>query len=118
MTEEGIKTWMTNLLKRFGGDYAVGQVEVEVVCDKEEHTVQVDFILDSNYKGFFACSKLMESITEDVNNSSITGRLDDMKELFVVIRQDKKFVVEEIKEERDALLSKRRDRARRSAGRD
>lgn len=115
--KEKIKGWMATLLKRFGGDWAVEQVEVDVTMDEEKKNVQVDFILSSQYQGTFASTKFMELVDNEIVTATETGRLDSVDSFFVVIRQDKNFVMDEIKDAKEEQNRKRRKAAAAAAGR-
>lgn len=118
MNKDAFKNWMEVLLKRFAGDWAMGQVAVDIVADKEAGEIQVDYIMASGYVGFFHGTKFMELITQEIENATKTGRLDAMNKITVVIRQDRTFDMAEIKEEDEARRAKRRKRAAADVGRD
>jgi len=111
MDDVALQEWMVLELKRFGGVFAQEQVEVEVVVDKGD--AQVDFVVKPDYMGAFKTTSFMDQLDKSIYGAVYTGRLEDMENITVVIRQDKSFSMQAIKEAEEKRKEARRRKIRR-----
>jgi len=106
-----IKEWMESLLARFGAEWAVSQILIEIYEDEESKSVEINFVVSPEFKGQFNSTQFMETVSESIKQYVKTGRLSSLEDVTVVIRQDVKFSIGDIKEE----IEKRKRRQRMQA---